>query len=261
MARISISGLDKARPVEAPSGFSGSAKWQALFDRPQDPIHLHLHRLMPGTTLHVAPATADCALYVWKGAVDGGGHRLPAGSSMIVEQGATLDLEGAEEETVLVSFGGSHPAAKAGGAVHLLPDGQVPRAESLAGVAGVGGGIHADASCPGCSVWLHENHFAPPQADAPPADPKSGIHSHSEDEVIFVTAGSMRLGGRLYGPGTALAIAADTLYSFGNGPEGLSIINFRPGLPGLVRFPNGNVADEVGYWRNLGTPRYLEPVA
>jgi hypothetical protein len=120
------------------------------------------------------------------------------------------------------------------------------------------GGLHADSDCPSCSVWLHENHF-------PPAEPlteeqqKGGVHSHSEDEIIFVVDGEMRLGNKPAGPGTALAISADTLYSFSPGPNGLSFINFRAGRPSEIKFANGHSMSETGYWREkVSRPDYLE---
>jgi hypothetical protein len=88
-----------------------------------------------------------------------------------------------------------------------------------------------------------------------------GVHSHSEDEVIFVTGGHMRLGARLYGPGAAIAIAAETFYSFGVGPDGLRFVNFRAGLPNLIRFKGGDTMDEVAFWRDrVGVPDYLAPL-
>jgi len=52
-------------------------------------------------------------------------------------------------------------------------------------------------------------------------------HSHSVDEIIFVVSGSMLVGPRRVGPGTAFAVAADTVYSFVVKEEGLHFINFR----------------------------------
>jgi hypothetical protein len=119
--------------------------------------------------------------------------------------------------------------------------------------------MHADSGCPTCEVWLHENHF--PGGRSPlPEEEKRGIHSHSEDEIIFVIDGAIRLGNKLYGPGTAVAIAADTLYSFTTGPEGLSFINFRAGTPGDIQFANGVAISETGYWKEKQlTPRYEAP--
>ena len=41
---------------------------------------------------------------------------------------------------------------------------------------------------------------------------------------MFVTAGAIRLGNRLYGPGTALAIAAGTVYGFEAAATGLPAV-------------------------------------
>jgi hypothetical protein len=124
----------------------------------------------------------------------------------------------------------------------------------------VGGGIHADSGCKTCEVWLHENHFPGDRPQLTPEEEKRGVHSHSEDEIIFVTDGQIRLGTRLYGPGTAVAIAADTLYSFAVGPEGLSFINFRAAMPSDIKFANGMSMSETGYWQErLPRPEYVAP--
>ena len=165
----------------------------------------------------------------------------------------------AQPDSLLLTFAASHPAAepRSGGHVHLLPNEQVPRVSNLGGPSGTGGGMHANAECPTCQVWLHENTF-PPHPEATSVDAEKGIHSHTEDEVIFVTAGQIRLGNQLHGPGTALAIAADTLYGFTSGPEGLSFINFRAARPGEIRFREGTM-DEVAFWKSrVATPRYIE---
>ena len=85
-----------------------------------------------------------------------------------------------------------------------------------------------------------------------------GVHSHTEDEIIFVTDGEIRLGTRIYGPGTALAIAANTFYGFTAGPAGLRFVNFRARAPGDIRFANGGSMSETAYWRErLSRPEYV----
>ena len=54
------------------------------------------------------------------------------------------------------------------------------------------------------------------------------IHSHATDEIMYVLKGSMVLGNRTLGPGSSVFFAADTLYSFRSGPDGLHFLNFRP---------------------------------
>ena len=268
MPKVSVVTPDKAREVALPAGFAGTgragARARCYTGGAGDPLRLHLHAVAPGEALRIGPLASDCVVYVWAGEVAAGGVALAAGSSAVVEHGEVLEIAGAGEgEAEVLTFAASAPAAhgRAGGHVHLLPASRVPRAEELAGSVGVGGGMHADGQCPTCEVWLHENHFAPGQAYSAEAAAK-GIHSHSEDEVIFITAGAIRLGRKLFPAGTAVAIAADTLYQIAPGPEGMSFINFRAGTPSDIRFASGASMSETDYWRQrLPRPAYLAPVA
>ncbi len=142
---------------------------------------------------------------------------------------------------------------RAGGHVHLLPNRIVPRAEKLSEAGTAGGALHADAHCPTCEIWLHENDFYT-------GDHETVLHSHSEDEVIFVRDGAIKLGNQLYGPGTALAIGANVKYEFWTGPEGLSFINFRGASPTYTTADGSYVLDEAKFWQGVvGAPQYLEP--
>jgi hypothetical protein len=259
MARVSIVDLDRAARVESPQALVGDAATRALFAGDNDPLHVHLHRIERDGRLRIASAQSDCVAYVWQGCVEACSEPLSSGSSLIVERGASVDIKGHDAGSLLVSFAASRPAPspRAGGHVHLLPKERVPRLADLGGASGVGGALHADASCSTCEVWLHANTF-PPQCEDTSVDADRAVHSHSEDEVIFVTEGQIRLGARLYGPGTAIAIAADTQYGFSSGPAGLCFINFRAAQPREVRFRGGGVMDEVAYWKaRLPSPRYI----
>ena len=261
MARVTIAALDKAQPVEAPDGITGAGRTLALFGGAAQPLHLHLHRIKAGERLEIGPGDSDRLGYVWHGGIAAGGEPLPAGSSLIVEAGAALTVTGGDDGADLLTFAAAQPASAplGGGHVHLLPAARVPRTADLGGASGVGGAMHANGDCPTCAVWLHENHF-PASAGLSPEDAARGIHSHSEAEIIFVTAGRIRLGNRLFDTGTAVAIAADTLYSLSAGPEGMSFINFRAGKPGDIRFASGANVDEPAYWRErVARPEYLEP--
>jgi hypothetical protein len=260
VARISIGTPDKASPVSSPPGMASSADCSAYFDRESDPLHLYQHRLEPSGALHIGPMDCDCVGYVWEGSVTAGNATLPKGSSLVIEHGAEMDLTAGASGAVVLTFAKREPPEdqRAGGHVHLLPDDRVPRSAPEPGAGGASGGLHADALCPTCEVWLHE-YTAPGMSDEDALEVADrGVHSHSEDEIIFVTCGSMRLGTKLYGPGTALAIAADTMYSFTPGPDGLSFINFRAGHPEAFRMKNGQTFDEAGYWRErVSAPVYL----
>lgn len=252
MAKVSVVTPDKARRLEngAMEYFGGDAS-----------IHLQARRLDGGEALTLEACPTERLLYVQDGTVEVGGTRLARGSVVIVERNAHAEVRGGASGSALLMFNGAMPSAsaKAGGRVHLLPRERVPVAEIL-GASGVGGSLFADARCPTCEVWLHENRF--PAPSGPRLDPEAGIHSHEEDEIIFITGGQMQLGQKLVGPGTAVAIAANTFYSFLPGPDGLTFINFRAGLPRDIHFADGRIAEEVAVWSRLDRPlEYLAPAA
>ena len=256
MARIAIGTPAKARPAQPPPGVAESLAW---FDGPADPIHCHVDWLTGGAQALFGPATADCAIYVWQGSAHAGEVELPEGSSLVIERGAAQALVAGPHGARLVRYATNpaHQPARAGGHVHLLPEPAIPRFAPPPGQKGASGGLHADATCPTCAVWLHENALPGVEGADARAVAERGVHAHSEDEIIFVTHGAMRLGDRLFGPGTALAIAADTFYSFTPGPDGVRFINFRPGAPAAFRMKSGGTFDEAGYWRDrVSSPRY-----
>ena len=239
---------------------TGTAGDEALFAAAGDPIHLSVLTLSPGET-RVLDASGEGAAHVWQGAVEADGLALPAGSSVILEAGARQAIAAGSEGARLLLFRTALATeARASAArVHLLPDPQVPRYAPEPGAGGAAGGLHTDGQCPGCAVWLHENRLPAVSGDMETlhAMAERGVHSHSEDEIIVVTQGAMRLGQRLFGPGTAIAIARDTFYSFTPGPEGLAFVNYRPGPPQAFRMKNGGTFDEAGYWRDrVASPVY-----
>lgn len=264
MPKVAIVTPEKRRPAPLPQGLSGSGRAEVYLSGDKDPIHAWLHRLGKGESLTVGTMANDCLGYVWEGEVTAGGIRLGAGSSLIAEHGESVTIEGSGDGDALVlTFRGAGPAShgRAGGHVHLLPAERVPNAGELAGSAGVSGMMHSDSECETCSVWLHENHFGPSKP-LPPEMVARGVHSHTEDEVIFIIRGSIRLGQKLFPAGTAVAIAGDTMYSIAPGPEGMSFINFRAGTPSDIRFAAGGSMSETQYWKDrCSRPVYLSPVA
>lgn len=254
MAKVSIATLDRAAPTDS-SVRAGEVESRVFFSGECDPIHLRWHRMSPGAEIEIAGDPNDRLIYVWTGAVEAGGRGLDARSSAIVEFGASLVLRAAEEGATLLDFNVKErrPGDRAGRHIHLLPTEHVPRTDRFHGAEGIGGGIHADAQCPTCRVWLHEQSYVE-------QDKETALHSHSEDEIIFVTGGSIRLGQRIYGPGTALAVGANVKYGFFSGPGGLQFINFRGSSPTYTSADGATVLDEAHLWRSaLGSPRYLEP--
>jgi len=54
------------------------------------------------------------------------------------------------------------------------------------------------------------------------------IHSHDEDEIIYILEGEMHFGNRVLRAGSSVFIAGKSYYGFKVGPDGLRFINFRP---------------------------------
>lgn len=61
-----------------------------------------------------------------------------------------------------------------------------------------------------------------------PPDMGTNAHAHDADEIVYIVEGSMVVGSRVLQPGSSMYIAANTLYSFQAGPDGLRFLNFRP---------------------------------
>ena len=61
----------------------------------------------------------------------------------------------------------------------------------------------------------------PPNTVAP-------IHSHEQDEIIYILEGEMLLGQKSLTKGSSLFVAANARYGFQAGAEGVRFLNFRP---------------------------------
>lgn len=70
------------------------------------------------------------------------------------------------------------------------------------------------------SPQLFESHV--------PANLVAPVHSHEEDEIIYILEGEMRLGATTLSRGSSLFVAANTRYGFQAGPQGVKFLNFRP---------------------------------
>jgi hypothetical protein len=260
MARVSVVPRERAVAGKLPSGISGDATTAAYLEGPRAPLHLFIHDFGPGTSLEIGPRPVDCLAYVWTGEIEANGRPLVAGSSLVVEHGASLRLTGTKPGTQVLTFAAADPQlpSRDGGQVHLLPVDRVLRISPMA--PGINGAMHFDSACPTCEVWLHESEFTP--AFLTPKNETRSAHSHTEDEIIFVTEGQIRLGNRLYGPGTALGIAAHTMYTFNPGPEGVTFINFRAAMPEEIIRADGQRSSEAAGWQRQlegKRPDYLVP--
>jgi hypothetical protein len=254
MAKVQFVTRENAAPIEAPMCGRGQIQSRAYFTKEADPLHLQVHELDADTVLNVGSSVADTLIYVWMGTVAVQGIRLAERSSLIVESGAFAEMSVVDNAATLLFF---TPRKQRSGErsvprLRLLPRERVPCNRDLAGQGLAGGALHADASPSSCHLWLHENDF---YVGGNPV----AVHSHSEDEIIFVRDGELRVGNRAYGPGTALAVAANTKYGFQVGPTGLSFVNFRASAPTYKSSDGSHSMDEAEFWRSqTGRPEYLE---
>jgi hypothetical protein len=254
MAKVRFVTQEKAAPIEAPPCGHGQIQSRAYFNGETDPLRLQLHELTAAAVLKVGSPATDTLVYVWMGAVVVQGVRLVERSSLIVESGAFAELSSVDKTATLLFFtpkkrrSGERSAPR----LRLLPRERVPCNPDLGGQGLAGGALHADASPTSCDLWLHENDF---YVGGNPV----ATHSHTEDEIIFVRDGELRVGHRAYGPGAALAIAANTKYGFHVGPAGLSFVNFRASAPTYKSADGTHSMDEAEFWRSqTGRPEYLE---
>jgi hypothetical protein len=253
MPKVSLRCVEQAAAVTQHGG-TGAIETRALFDRECDPIHLHVHKLSSEASMNISGHPTDCLIYVWEGVIETGGARLDSRSSAIAEYGTTLHMTAGLEGATILAFRLKERGQqeRAGGHVHALPSARVPHADNVQGKR-VTLALHADSQCATCTLWMHENDYDGEQETA--------VHSHSQDEIIFVRAGHIRLGNRVHGPGTALAITAHTKYSFFSGTGGLSIVNFRGSSPTYTSGDGSVVLDEAQLWHShVGKPEYLEIV-
>jgi hypothetical protein len=253
MAKVQFVTQEKAARIEAPACGRGQIASCAYFQEETDPLHLQVHRLTADAVLHIRDLPTDTLVYVWTGAVLVQGVRLGERSSLIAERGAATEMSAVDGAAALLFFTRKEQRRSDGSAPHLrlLPKERVPRNPDLGGQGVAGGALHADASDTSCHLWLHENDFY--VGDSPVA-----VHSHSEDEIIFVRDGELCVSGRHYGPGAALSVAAHTKYGFDVGPSGLSFVNFRASAPTYTSHDGKHSMDEAEFWRSqTGRPEYM----
>ncbi|MCH2173001.1 hypothetical protein MK489_19660 [Myxococcota bacterium] len=60
-------------------------------------------------------------------------------------------------------------------------------------------------------------------------------HAHSKDEIIVILDGEIRMGKRVFGPGSSLLVPGETFYGFTVGPRGCRFLNFRPMADGAYQ--------------------------
>ena len=180
--------------------------------------------LAAGTELRWGTEHGDEAVYVRSGSLAVDGRICPADGAVIVEAGVALTVT-AESDTSIVHVGPADPIPPADGLRGPAnTDGRGVRVIGPDGIwATVDEGqrtrFFSDASAPTNRLWL--------LATDRPQYFESSAHSHSQDELIHVLRGEIRVGRRVVGVGDTLWVAADRRYKLYSGDNGVHFINYR----------------------------------
>jgi hypothetical protein len=242
---IILADIATASPGEAPDSvrlLAEPTEIRHVLGGAKAPIHMFAYQLAAdGMVVWDRPAQAR-TLYVRAGEVVIRESRFGAGSVIVIEGDAECTVRaGSDGADFIEFFDHRGPVTRRGGAVHAVPGGASPIVDR----DGVRSSVYSDARCPGCGVWLHENHIRPPGRHV-------DLHSHTEDEVIVVMEGEMVAGARHLGPGSVLSVARDTLYKFDAGEGGLRFINYRPSRPRYLRHGESEPIDEMAIYDQMG---------
>jgi mannose-6-phosphate isomerase-like protein (cupin superfamily) len=78
--------------------------------------------------------------------------------------------------------------------------------------------------------YHHRGSKNEPQLVELKLEPGLGVesHAHEVDEIFAVVAGELHFGNRVCGAGSSVCVPRLTLYSFVAGPDGCTVLNFRP---------------------------------
>jgi hypothetical protein len=168
------------------------------------------------------------AVVVLAGSLVGQGRRIGAGGAVLLESGVPVSI-GVVEDAEVVHFGafpdrvpqvGPYgPPGPSGHRLHVLDDGDVPEYR-FPDYETTGHAVrwYADSSCPTCRMTLLQPRCAVPRV--------SPSHTHTQDELIHVTRGALRVGSLVIGAGSTVCVPAEYRYGFrSDGPY--EFLNYR----------------------------------
>ena len=205
---VEVVGSLTARPVSP----DGASLWMIAAD------------LAAGTELRWGAEHGDEAVYVRSGSLTVDGRICPADGAVIVESGVAASAV-AESDTSILHMGPADSTPPTNGL--RGPAESEGRGVRIVGPGGVWATVDdtqrtrffSDASAPTNRLWL--------LATDRPQYFESSAHSHSQDELIHVLRGEIRVGRRMVGAGDTLWVAADRRYKLYSGDDGVHFINYR----------------------------------
>jgi quercetin dioxygenase-like cupin family protein len=185
----------------------------------------------------------DEALFVQRGEHEVEGRRCPEGGAVVIEADARPIVRTTRSSRV-VHMGPRDPAPPRDGLhgpasarsrdVHVVG----PRGIFEAREKGRDTHFFADSTCPGCRLWLlyTSRSFAW----------ETSVHSHSQDELVYLLEGEIRLGSFSLEPGSTVFIAADQPYQLRSGEDGFAFINYRRDASEMTTRATGEKILEAG---------------
>jgi quercetin dioxygenase-like cupin family protein len=230
LASTVLADIAASQSYAAPRRVDG-VRWSRRVSPESYSIWMVISELDDGATIEWDDAHGDDGVYVISGALDVNcarcpTARCPTNGAVIVESGVACAAR-AVGVTTVVHCGAFDPAppsegrygapAAAGHGVHVVGDRGWFASGNRERVAVR---WFADSTCATCRialfhVWRSEGGV------------RDRSHTHTQDELIYVLAGSVIVGGVEHGPGTCLAIPAHTRYSLTSGDDGFAILNYR----------------------------------
>jgi hypothetical protein len=196
----------------------------SLFAPPEFALQMVRATLATDTELHGPPRTGDEVVYVMAGSLSTGDDRCPTGGVLLVDEGAEFHLQ-AESETVLLHFGRRDTFGRA--AAGTAPVAARTRVQMVgpAGTYATADGerdtrFYAESDEDFSATFFYTGRTGPF---------RSLPHSHSQDEIIYVAAGSLMFGARRVPVGSAIAVPADRRYGFRGDDGGFALLNYRGG--------------------------------
>ena len=195
-----------------------------LVSPPGFPLWLVGIDLPAGSGLTLPAVHGDESVAVLEGRLEVDGRVCVSGGAVVVEAAAGETVLRARDDSRVVHMGPTDPAVPMDGlngpplpghSVHVVG----PRGTFAAIEPGRDTHYFADSTCPTCRLTLlYTSRTREYISDA---------HSHSQDELIHLLWGELRLGSQVARPGDTVAIAADRRYGFRSGPDGFGFLNYR----------------------------------
>jgi hypothetical protein len=214
--------------------------WSKMLSPDDFSLWLAVSELDDGATLRWATDHGDEAVCVLQGALAVDGRVCPTGGALIVESAARAAAR-ARGRTVVAHYGprDEHPPSDGlYGAPE--PDGHTIHVVGDRGWFASGGGEFnravwwADSTCPTCRISVFHVYSSG-------LDERGVAHHHTQDEIIFITSGAVRMGARRFGAGTALSIPANMRYAIAGDGSPRSFLNYRRDAS-LVALTDGSAA-------------------